>query len=125
MKELTVEQATKKLKRGEPVICQLSKRIDDTEIVKDVSRLEYLDNLRKTGTKMCIIFQIPNDKIKIPDNAHEVSFDEAFIKVYSGELAYYQREDGTEEEINVTEDLISARRSFEMKGKKLLLYMYE
>lgn len=123
-KELTYEQALQMLKRGKAVTCQLSNREDDTEVVREVSRLNYLYNLSKEGTQMCKIYRIPHSKIKIPENAIEVSFDEAYEMVHSGELIYY-KEDGEEEEITTITELMDIRRKYELQGQNLLLYWYE
>lgn len=123
-KELTYEQALQMLKRGEAVTCQLSNRVDDTEVVRDVSRLNYLHDLSKEGTQMCKLYRIPQNKAKIREGAIEVSFDEAYEMLHSGELIYY-KENGEEEEITTIPELMNLRRNYELHGKNLLLYWYE
>lgn len=122
--EIKYEQALQMLKEGKAVICQLSKREDNNEIVRDVSRLNYLYNLSKEGTQLCKIYFVSQEKIEIPENATELSFDEAYKKVYSGELVYY-KEDGEEEEITTIPELIELRRKSETQGQNLILYWYE
>ena len=123
-KELKYEQALQMLKRGEAVTCQLSNREDDTEVVREVSRLNYLYSLSKEGTQICKIYRIPHSKIKLRENEIEVSFDEAYEMVHSGELIYY-KEDGEEEEITTIQELMDIRRKYELQGQNLLLYWYE
>ena len=71
-KELTYEQALQMLNRGEAVTCQLSNREDDTEVVREASRLNYLRNLSKEGTQMCKLYCIPQSKIKLLKNEIEI-----------------------------------------------------
>ena len=123
-KELDYEEALQVLKRGESVICQLSNREDNTETVHSEDRLSYLHNLSKRGTQMCKIYRIPQVKIDIPNDAIEISFDEAYEMVAKGELVYY-KEDGEEEEITTIAELISIRKKYELRGYVLLLYWHE
>lgn len=123
-KELTYEQALQMLKRGEAVTCQLSKREDDLEVVKEISRLEYLSNLNKEDIQKCKIYRIPKTKIKFSENEIEVSFDEAYKMICSGKLVYY-KEDGKEDEITTPTELMNIRRRLERNGKNLILYWHE
>lgn len=123
-KELTYEQALQMLKRGEAVECQLSSREDDSEVVREVSRLNYLYNLSKEGTQMCKLSSISQSKNKLREDEANVSFDEAYEMVYAGNSIYY-KEDGEEEEITSIPELVNLRRRYEMQGKKLLLYWHE
>lgn len=122
--KLKYEQALQMLKRGEAVICQLSNREDNNEVVREVSRLEYLYDLSKEGTQMCEIYSIPQNKANIREDAIEMSFDEAYKMVYSGELIY-TKHNGEEEEITTINELLNLRRKSELQGEKLLLYWYE
>lgn len=124
-KELTYEQALKVLQRGQQVECQQNNRKDDTEIVHNKARLQYLYNLSKDETQKCIIYKIPQKSKKVPENSIEISFDEAYTMVSSGELIYYENDEGEEEEIIGIPALISIRRKAQYQGRNLLLYWYE
>ncbi len=123
-KELNYEQAVKLLTQGKAVECQLSSRIDDKEVVHNPERLEYLHNLSKEGMQECIIYSIQQENTKVSEKAITISFDEAYNMVYSGEKVYY-KEDGEEQEITTTNELIKIRRRFDLKGKNLVLYWHE
>lgn len=123
-KELKYEEALKVLERGNAAVkCQFSSREDDIEVVRKKDRLDYLYNLAKEGTQLCKIYLISDSKTKIPENALEISFDEAYKKLFDGNLVYYQ--DGGEEEITTPTELITIRRKFEGSGKRLVLYLHE
>jgi hypothetical protein len=123
-KELNYQQALKMLEQGESVKCQLSSRDDENEIVHSKNRLIYLCNLSKEGVQLCKIYRIPHKKINIPENASEISFDEAYRKLYNGKKVYYQ-EEGKEEKISTSNELICIRRKFEMHGEDLVIYWHE
>lgn len=126
MKELSYEEALRILEKGKVAVqCQLSNREDDTTVVRDVSRMKYLNNLKEEGIyKVFKIFPIRQKKERTPKDALELSFDEAYAAVARGELVFY-KDDGEEEEVNSTATLVSVRRSFDMRGKTLLLYWYD
>lgn len=123
-KELKFEEALNVLEGGNAVICQLSSREDNTEVVRKKDRLEYLYNLSKEGIQLCKMYLVSDPKAKVPENAIEMSFDEAYEMVHAGNLVYY-KEDGREGEITTVTELIGTRRRFERSGKKLVLYWYE
>lgn len=123
-KELKYEQALQMLKRGEAINCQLSNREDDCEVVREVSRLVYLYNLSKQETQLCKMYRISQSKSKIEENQIEISFDEAYTMIYSGNSIYY-KEEGKEEEITDVQELLDLRKTYEIQGKKLLLYWHE
>lgn len=124
MKELSLEKALKMLEEGKAVECQVSYREDDREVVLTKERLEYLHNLSQQGVQMCKIFEKAQEKVNIPEDSIEMSFDEAYEMVQAGDLVYYQNE-GEEEEIISTSELINLRRNFTMRGKDLFLYWHE
>ena len=123
-KELKYEEALKVLERGNAVKCQFSSREDDIEVVRKKDRLDYLYNLGKERTQLCKIYSVSESRIKVPENALEISFDEAYEMLYAGNLVYY-KENGKEEEITTPTELITIRRKFERSGKKLVLYWHE
>lgn len=123
-KELKYEEALKALERGNAVKCQLSSREEDIEIVRKKDRLDYLYNLAKAETQLCKMYLVSKSKTKIPENALEISFDEAYEMVYARNSVYYKEND-MEEEITTPAELINIRRKFERSGKNLVLYWHE
>ncbi len=123
-KKLSYEQALNMLARGQAVECQLSSRREDNEVVRTSERLKYLYNLSKEGTQECIIYSIQQESSKVSEKSISMNFDEAYNMIYSGELVYY-KEDGEEQEITTTNELIRIRRRFDLEGKNLVLYWHE
>lgn len=123
-KELSFEQGVQLLKQGKVLECQLSSRVDNTEIVKKEERLKYLYDLSLSKTQWCKIFEKKEPKIKIPEDSIVMSFDEAYEMVHSGQVVFYQN-DGEEEKILTISQLMNVRREFDVQGRKLLLYWYE
>lgn len=123
-KELKFEQALKLLKRGEAVDCQLSDRSDNVETVLTEDRLRYLYDLSLQKVQLCKMYKVVSEKVKIPENAIEMSFDEAYEMSYAGEVIYYQ-ENGEEQEVATLAELMRIRTEFNMQGKKLFLYWHE
>lgn len=123
-KEVKFEEALQILKRGEVVECQTKSREDITELVKTEDRLKYLYDLSLQGVQLCKIFKKVSEKVELPENAIEMSFDEAYEMSYAGEVIYYQ-ENGEEQEIATPLELISLRTEFNMQGKKLFLYWHD
>lgn len=124
-KELKLEDAVKLLERGEVLECQLGSREDIREVVTTKERLEYLYNLSVQGAvRRCKIFKRTLDKVNIPENAIEMTFDEAYAMVYAKEVVFYQ-EEGEEKEINSVSELINIKRNFDIRAKELFLYWHE
>ncbi len=123
-KQLSYEQAIAKLARGHTVVCQFKDRQDNTEVVHNQERLKYLYNLSQQGVQECIIYSVQQEKAKVSEKDVEMSFDEAYHMVHSGELVYY-KEDGEEKEITTLNELINIRRRFDLAGKTLFLYWHE
>lgn len=123
-KELSFEQALKKLKEGKALEVQLSSRTDNTETVLKEDRLRYLYELSKQRVQLCKIFEKVPEKVKISEDEIEISFDEAYEMVVKGEAVYCK--DGNKEEKIVTiVQLKTLRRMFETEGKQLFLYWHE
>lgn len=123
-KEVKFEEALQILKRGEVVECQTKSREDITELVKTEDRLKYLYDLSLQGVQLCKIFKKVSEKVELPENAIEMSFDEAYEMAYAGESIYY-KENGEEQKIATPAELIRIRTEFDMQGKKLFLYWHE
>lgn len=124
-KEISYDQAIKTIKQGKAVKCQHSNREDQYEIVHTITQLNNLYELSKQGVQICKLYSIPQKKEKLSEDVIELNFDEAFNAVATGEKVFFQNEDGEEEEITKTNELVRLRRANEAMGKKLNLYWHE
>ena len=124
-KEISYDQAIKTIKQGKDVKCQHSNREDQYEIVHTITQLNNLYELSKQGVQICKLYSISQKKEKLSEDVIELNFDEAFNAVATGEKVFFQNEDGEEEEITKTNELVRLRRANEAMGKKLNLYWHE
>lgn len=124
-KEISYDQAIKTIKEGKAVKCQHGNREDQYEIVHTITQLNNLYELSKQGVQICKLYSIPQKKEKLSEDVIELNFDEAFNAVAKGEKVFFQNEDGEEEEITKTNELVRLRRANEAMGKKLNLYWHE
>ena len=124
-KEISYDQAIKTIKQGKAVKCQHINREDQYEIVHTITQLNNLYELSKQGVQICKLYSIPQKKEKLSEDVIELNFDEAFNAVATGEKVFFQNEDGEEEEITKTNELVRLRRANEAMGKKLNLYWHE
>ena len=120
-KEISYDQAIKTIKQGKAVKFQHSNREDQYEIVHTITQLNNLYELSKQGVQICKLYSIPQKKEKLSEDVIELNFDEAFNAVATGEKVFFQNEDGEEEEITKTNELVRLRRANEAMGKKLNL----
>lgn len=122
--QISYETALLTIESGEAVKCQLGMREDQYTIVHTRVQLQYLYNLSQQGTQMCKMYLVPSKQTSSSENVVEISFDEAYKKVSSGQIVYFKDEE-QEEEITGVSQLINLRRVSEARGEKLLLYWHE
>lgn len=117
MRKITEKKAIQLLKEGHILKCQITAR--DIVPVKTESELRALLRLKAENVQMCEIF-FEREKVKIPENAMEVSLDEAIQLIAEGEIVYGKTEE--EEEITTQVALIQYYRSAKLRGEPMLYW---
>lgn len=120
MERITYEKACKLLKKGKQVICRISSK----ELVK-VKDQNDLDVKRRLGSQGVQTFELYYEKPinKVPENAAELTVDDAFELVNDGQTICFIV-DGKEEGINSKTQLTALIRSSLVRGEKPLMYWY-
>ena len=120
MKKITYEQACKMISSGKTVVCRISSR--DRVIIKNKSDLDAKKLLHEQGAQDFQLFSY-NKRVKIPDNAKNITIDEAFELIDDLELIYCIKE-GEEEEITTRSELSQYIMSSRVRGEEPVLYRY-
>lgn len=121
-KQITFDRSKELIIRGESVICKWGDRPEEKETVKTLERLNYCQTLAINKIRKAVFYEA--QKVIIPDGCTLLSFDEAYLKVYAGNLVFCKTDDeGEELELSSVNELMEVRRSSE--GEKILLYAYE
>lgn len=115
--KITEKEAIQLLKEGNVLKCKISAR--DIIPVKTESELRRLLKLKAENVQMCEIF-FEREEVKIPENAMEISLDEAIQLIAEGEIVYGRAEE--EEEITTQNLLMQFYRSASLRGEPVLYW---
>lgn len=118
MRQITEKKAIQLLKEGHILKCKITAR--DIVPVKTESELRILLKLKAENVQMCEIF-FEREKVRIPENAMEISLDDAIELVAKGEIVYGKKED-EEEEITTQAVLTQYYRSALLRGEPVLYW---
>lgn len=117
MRKITEKKAIQLLREGNILKCKISAR--DIVPVKTESELRNLLRLKAENVQMCEIF-FERKTVKIPENAMEISLDEAIQLLAEGEIVYGKSEE--EEEITTQNVLMQFYRSALLRGEPVLYW---
>ena len=121
MEKITYQEACKMLEEGKTVKVKVSSR--ETVPVKNLDKLINLKLLAEQGVQECEIYA--SVKAGIPEDAMEISMDDALKLIKDGEIIYGKTEYGTsedDEEITTQNALIQYYRSALANGEPVLYW---
>ena len=120
MERITYEKACKLVKKGKLVKCRINSR--ELVIVKDQNDLDAKKRLGKAKVQE---FELYYDKpiTQVPDNAIELTVDDAFELVNAAKTICYIA-NGKEESVKNTMQLSAVIRSANVRHEKPLMYWY-
>lgn len=119
MKNISYEEAKELINSGITVKCLISR--DQVPI----KTLNVLDNLKHLAEEKVQNFKLfyESGNISIPDNAMEISFDDALTLLHQREIIYTLK-NNKEIPINCPNEIISHYRSCEIQGNPCIFYWY-
>lgn len=118
MRKITEERARNLLENGKTIKCKISAR--DVIPVKDISKLNSLIKLKDEGVQLCEIFF--EGEVKIPENAMEISLEDAMRLIAEGEIVYGKRKE-EDEELTTQNVLMQFYRSAILDGEPVLYWI--
>ena len=118
--KITYEKACKLLKKGKQVKCRISSK--EMVNIKDQSDLDIKKRLGSQGVQLFELYYEKPIK-EVPDNAAELTVDDAFELINNGQTICFDVE-GKEEGINNEVQLTTLIRSALVRGERPLMYWY-
>lgn len=124
MKIITEERAIELIKKGIYPKCMTTSKEEDAVFVTSISMLFNLKKLGEFGSQKFELFEV-DQTLKIPPNASEVSFDQAYILLDNHDPHLVYAIDISMDspiEISTRNEIISFRRSRSVRGEKFAFY---
>ena len=120
MKEVKETEVLELLKQGKEIKCKISSR-DDFQRVRTETEFMNLVNLKEQGIQMA---QFYCESSQLPENALEVSLDDAIKLVSKGETIYgiTEEDEAEAEEFKTINSLVRFYRSAVVWGKPVLYW---
>ena len=121
MKKITVDEARKLLKRGIFPKCEVER-----DLIKPVKSFRELDNLLKLSSfQKCQFYGYEKKdlrKFKIPNEALELSIDEATHTILSKEPVFVRLIEGDEKSFSDINSFVSFLKQCEINGDNFLIF---
>lgn len=124
MKKISVSRAIELINLGIYPKCMITSKEEDSIFVNSVSKLYKLKRLGDFGAQKFELFEV-DQTLKIPPEATEVSFDQAFILLDDHEPHLIYAIDSSMDsptEISTRNEIISFCRSRSVRGEKFAFY---
>lgn len=122
MKKITVNEALSQLKHGFFPKCEISR-----DLLKPVKSEQELQNFLKLSTvQKCQFYGYEQDEIenfKVPDDALELSVNEATDMLFEGEKVYARVIGENERSFMVLNSFVTFLRKCNINGDNFLLYL--
>lgn len=119
MKNISYEEAKSLINSGITIKCLISRNAVPIKSLNDLENQKHLADEKVQGFKL---YYEP-EPMSIPDNAMEISLDDAFTLLHEGEIVYTLK-NNTEIPITHSSELISYYRSCEIQGNPCIFYWY-
>ena len=125
MKRISEDRAVELIKNGIYPKCMTTSKEDDAIFVTSISKLFNLKKLGDLGSQRFELFEV-DQASSIPDNASEVSFDQAFMLLDDNDphLIYALDDSNIPIEISTRNELISFRRSRDIRGITYVFFTF-
>lgn len=127
MKRINESRAIELLNLGIYPKCITTSKEEDAVFVTSISELFNLKKLGEFGSQKFELFEV-DQTLKIPPEAKEVSFDQAFILLDDHDPHLIYAIDTSMDspiEISTRNDIISFRRSRSIRGEKFAFYKFD
>ena len=125
MKKITEARAIELINLGIYPKCITTSKYEDAVFVTSVSELFNLKKLGELGSQRFELFEV-NQTLNIPDNASEVSFDQAYMLLDDNipHLVYAVDYSNVPIEISTRNELISFRRSRDIRSIAYVFFTF-
>lgn len=117
MKKISEKRAREILEGGGYLKCRVSRELFET-----VDSIQKLEDLKILSTVQMFDLYEVSSEYSLPDNAIEVSFDDAFDLVSSKYIINCIKEEDEPFEISSTHQLIDTIRRAQIRRERLVLY---
>lgn len=119
MKKISYAEAKQLINSGNSIKCLVSRTEIPVRTLNDLENLNHLANEKVQSFEL--FYETTN--ISIPDNAQQISIDDAITLLHTGETICYLQND-SEIKISSQNELLSYYRSCHIHGDKCTLYRY-